>query len=128
MSTQVGTADAHGDVTHANSVAREVIDRIADRWVLLVISALGDGTLRYSQLRTRIDGISHKMLTRTLRNLERDGLIARHVHPTSPPQVDYTLTPPGRTLLRTVSGICHWTRDHLDHIETARRAYDAKLS
>ncbi|MBW4718675.1 helix-turn-helix transcriptional regulator [Saccharothrix sp. SC076] len=112
----------------ANTVAREMFDRIADRWALLVINALGAGTLRFSRLHEVVEGVSHKMLTQTLRGLERDGIVRRRVHPTSPPRVDYALTGPGAELLRAVTAICGWTRDHITHIETAREEFDARRS
>ena len=77
---------------------RQVLDRIADKWTALVIGALEDGPQRFSQIQRRIDGISQKMLTQTLRSLERDGLIERHVYAEVPPRVVYTLTPLGKTL------------------------------
>ncbi|MCP2261617.1 transcriptional regulator, HxlR family [Streptoalloteichus tenebrarius] len=126
MSDQAGALDERADVMRANTVARQVINRIADKSALLIISALGGGTLRFSDLHGRIEGVSHKMLTQTLRGLERDGLVVRRVHPTSPPSVDDTLTPPGHRLLETVTAICAWTRDHIDHIESSRAAFDAR--
>lgn len=126
MSDQVAQPPTPPDVMRANTVAREVFDRIADKWALLVVNALGGGTLRFSELHARVEGVSHKMLTQTLRGLERDGVVERCVHPTSPPRVDYTLTAAGSALLATVAGICDWTRDHIAHIESSRACYDAR--
>src|SRR5215210_6850567 len=81
---------------------RELLDRLADKWSLLVVELLGEGTHRFTQLRREIDGVSQRMLTLTLRHLERDGLVRRTVHPVVPPQVDYDLTPLGASLLDAV--------------------------
>lgn len=113
-----------GDLGRADSLAREIFSDIANKWALLIIEFLGDRTLRFNQLRREVTGISQKMLTHNLRLLERNGLVARTVHPTVPPQVEYALTPPGRALRATIDGMCAWTRTHLDEIEAARRAYD----
>ena len=113
-----------GDVTRANSLARSVFSDIADKWSLLVVNVLGDRTLRFTELRTAIEGISHKMLTQTLRRLEKNGLVERTVHPTVPPRVDYRLTEAGGDLRDTVNGLCGWARRHLDFIEESRRRHD----
>jgi DNA-binding HxlR family transcriptional regulator len=104
--------------------AREVLDRVGDKWSLSVIHMLGGGTRRFSDLRRGIDGISQRMLTVTLRGLERDGLVDRTVHPTVPPRVEYALSPMGRTLLEPVCNLVHWAHQHLADIDSARAAYD----
>jgi DNA-binding HxlR family transcriptional regulator len=119
------------DTTEANQralgLAREMIDRIADKWTLLVIAALGKSdTLRFTQLRDSIDGISQKMLTQTLRQLERDGLVSRHVYPVVPPKVEYRLTELGGSLLVCVTAICGWVSQHVHDIEGARQAFDGR--
>jgi len=86
---------------------------------------LGEGTLRFSELRGRVEGISHKMLTQNLRMLERNGLVVRTVHPTVPPRVEYTLTEAGHALRATVDGMCEWTYRYFQHIESARRQFEA---
>jgi DNA-binding HxlR family transcriptional regulator len=106
--------------------AREVLARVGDKWSLYVIHLLGGGTRRFSDLRRMIDGISQRMLTVTLRGLERDGLVTRTVHPTVPPRVDYALTPMGRTLLDTVRALVQWADEHLADIDAARAAYDRR--
>jgi DNA-binding HxlR family transcriptional regulator len=106
--------------------ARAVLDRIGDKWSLYVIHLLGGGTKRFSELRRMIDGISQRMLTVTLRGLERDGLVSRTVHPTVPPRVDYALTPLGQTLLSTVCTLLQWADEHLPEIDAARAAYDRR--
>src|SRR6266508_4027746 len=108
--------------------AREVLDRVGDKWSLYVIHLLGGGTRRFRDLRRIIDGISQRMLTVTLRGLERDGLITRTVHPTVPPRVDYALTPMGRTLLDTVRSLVEWADEHLPDIDAARAAYDHRTA
>ena len=106
---------------------RQVLDRVADKWSLLVIALLDDRTLRFSELRRQIDGISQRMLTVTLRQLERDGLVRRTVHPVVPPRVDYELTPLGVSLHETVQALVTWTDAHQREIAAARSAYDARV-
>ncbi|MFF0742934.1 winged helix-turn-helix transcriptional regulator [Streptomyces sp. NPDC004111] len=113
------------DLRRADSLAREIFSDVANKWALLIIEALGERTLRFSELRGEVEGISHKMLTQNLRMLERNGLVTRKVHPTVPPRVEYTLTGPGRALRATVDALCDWTQRHLDHIESARRDFGA---
>lgn len=104
--------------------SRQVIDRIGDRWSVLVVLTLADGERRYGELAERIDGISQKMLTQTLRGLERDGLVTRTVHASVPPRVDYALTGLGRSLLELVSGLEAWATTHLAEVQAARARYD----
>jgi DNA-binding HxlR family transcriptional regulator len=112
--------------TDAGCEVRRILDRIADKWSLLVICILAGGSRRFTELRREIDGISQRMLTLTLRQLERDGLVRRTVHPVVPPRVDYELTPLGGTLLDTIQSLVAWTSDHLDEIVAARAAYDTR--
>ena len=107
---------------------RDLLDRLADKWSLLVVELLGGGTRRFTELRRDIDGVSQRMLTLTLRHLERDGLVRRTVHPVVPPRVDYELTPLGATLLDAVAPLVAWTRAHRDEIARARHDYDAAAS
>lgn len=116
-----GSPDA--DLTRADSLAREIFSDIANKWALLIINMLDERTLRFSELRNEIEGISHKMLTQNLRMLERNGLVERKVHPTVPPRVEYTLTEAGQALQRTVDGMCDWTMRYLRHIESSRRRF-----
>ncbi|QEV16252.1 winged helix-turn-helix transcriptional regulator [Streptomyces alboniger] len=113
------------DLRRADSLAREIFSDVANKWALLIIEALGERTLRFSELRNEVEGVSHKMLTQNLRMLERNGLVDREVHPTVPPRVEYTLTEPGRALRTAVDAICGWTHQHLAHIESARGHFDA---
>ena len=103
---------------------RDLLDRLADKWSLLVVELLGEGTHRFGELRRDIDGISQRMLTLTLRKLERDGLVRRTVHAVVPPRVDYDLTPLGATLLDAIEPLVAWTRAHRDEIADARSDYD----
>lgn len=113
------------DPYDASCPSRQVLDRIGDRWTVLVVGSLSGGPLRFSELARRIDGVSQKMLTQTLRGLERDGLVARTVHAEVPPRVEYELTHVGRTLTAPLSALDAWAREHLPVIEEARAAYDA---
>ncbi|MDX3452169.1 helix-turn-helix domain-containing protein [Streptomyces sp. ME02-8801-2C] len=111
------------DLRRADSLAREIFSDVANKWALLIIEALGERTLRFSELRNEVEGVSHKMLTQNLRMLERNGLVDRKVYPTVPPRVEYTLTEPGRALRATVDALCEWTNRYLGHIEGARRHF-----
>lgn len=113
------------DLTRADSLGREIFSDVANKWALLIIEFLGERTLRFSELRNEIEGISHKMLTQNLRMLERNGLVERKVYPTVPPRVEYTLTGPGQALRRMVDGMCGWTHHYIGHIEASRRRFDA---
>ncbi|MCW3064702.1 MAG: HxlR family transcriptional regulator [Solirubrobacterales bacterium] len=116
--------DPRWDMMNAACPTRQVLDRIADKWTMLVISALEDGTLRFSELRRQIDGITQKMLTQTLRALERDGMVDRQVWPTVPVTVRYTLTPLGHSLADAVSVIRGWAYENMDAIAAARGSYE----
>jgi DNA-binding HxlR family transcriptional regulator len=108
-----------------DDLAREIIEKIADKWTILVIDTLRtQGEMRFSRLRDEIGGVSQKMLTKTLRQLERDGLVTRYVHPVIPPRVDYQLTPLGGSLLKKICGIWDWVETNMGEMETARRQFD----
>jgi|SRR5579863_2013925 len=108
-----------------DNLARDIIEKIADKWTILVIDTLGThGELRFSRLREEVGGVSQKMLTKTLRQLERDGLVTRYVHPVIPPRVDYQLTPLGRSLLEKICGIWDWVEAHMGEMENARHQFD----
>jgi DNA-binding HxlR family transcriptional regulator len=117
----------HGKITRrfdADCVAtREILSLIGDKWSVMVIVNLGDGTQRFSDLKRAIEGISQRMLTLTLRGLERDGLVTRTVFPTIPPRVDYELTRLGRTLLGPVTVLATWAQRHKPEIQRAREAF-----
>jgi len=110
------------------ALVRDILGRIADKWTLLVIDALeGEDAVRFSALRQRVGGVSQKMLTKTLRQLERDGLVARHVHPVVPPRVEYRLTALGESLGAAVCSIWVWAGDNIASVEEARRTYDGGM-
>jgi len=102
----------------------EVLDRVGDKWSVLVVVMLGDGPKRFNELRRSIATISQRMLTLTLRGLERDGLVTRTVFPTIPPRVDYALTDLGRSLLGPVDALGRWARQHHAAIVRAREKFD----
>jgi DNA-binding HxlR family transcriptional regulator len=103
----------------------EILARVGDKWTVLVVGVLGDGPKRFSEIRRALGSISQRMLTLTLRSLERDGLVTRTVFPTIPPRVDYELTKLGRSLLKPVNGLGLWARQNRGAIEDARRRFDA---
>jgi DNA-binding HxlR family transcriptional regulator len=106
----------------------ELLARIGDKWSVLVVSLLGGGPLRFNALRRRIDGISQKMLTATLRSLERDGFVTRTVFSTTPPQVEYELTELGRDLLAPVGALADWARKNQARVDAARKRFDQRES
>lgn len=116
--------DARTSPYHADCPTRRILDRIGDRWTVLIVGALWDGSARFSQLRRRIEGISQKMLTQTLRALERDGLVRRTVYPEVPVRVEYTLTEAGRTLREPLRALEEWSITHLGDVSASQAAYD----
>jgi DNA-binding HxlR family transcriptional regulator len=114
--------------TREGCEVRQILDRIADKWSLLAIALLEGRVMRFTELKREIDGISQRMLSRTLRQLERDGIVERTVHPTVPPRVDYELTEMGRSLHATIKSLVVWTEEHQERIAAARAAYDARES
>ena len=113
------------DVFQKDCPAREILDHIATRWGLLVLASLSGGGLRFFELREKIEGISEKMLSQTLRTLVRDGLVARTVEPTVPPRVSYALTPLGSSLTEPLCALTSWIREHAAEIVQAQADYDA---
>ena len=103
-----------------------MLARVGDKWTVLVVNILGRGPMRFNELKRTIDGISQRMLTLTLRALERDGLVTRTVYPAVPPRVEYELTPLGRSLLQPVSALAAWAIDHRASIEGARKKFDTR--
>ena len=122
------TEDAFQWDTREDCDVRQILDRIGDKWSLLVIALLDNRSMRFTELKKTIDGISQRMLTVTLRQLERDGLVNRTVHPVVPPRVDYELTPLGVTLHATIQSLVTWTETHQTEIASARARYDALSS
>lgn len=127
MSVQFQAPD---DVTidpRIEQLVTDVIGRVADKWTMLLLEVLEQGgTLRFTELGRAVDGISQKMLTQTLRQMERDGLVLRTVHPVVPPKVEYRLTDLGLSLSAAFCGVWNWAATHLDRIEAARAAFDAR--
>ncbi len=105
---------------------REVLARVGDKWSILIVMNLGEGPLRFSELQRTIDGISQRMLTLTLRGLERDGFVSRTVYPTNPPKVEYALTPLGDSLRCPVNALGDWVQKNLPAIQESRRAFDGE--
>lgn len=120
------TVEFEPDVFARDCASRVVLQRIGDRWTVLVVVALADGRLRFSELRARIQGITPKVMTQTLRALERDGLIIREVFAEVPPRVEYELTDLGRDLLAPIDAVRIWAEEHATRIVTNRAAYDAR--
>lgn len=118
------TIELHGNVYTSNCPTREVLDRIGDKWTALIIGVLEEGTMRFSDIQRRIGGISQKMLTQTLRSLERDGLITRTIYPEVPPRVEYTLTPLGETLTQALAAIRHWAEANINEVVASQQEYD----
>jgi DNA-binding HxlR family transcriptional regulator len=112
------------NVFDSHCPTRQVLDRIADKWTVLIIRRLANGTLRFAQLRRCVDGISQKVLTNTLRGLERDGIVTRRIYASVPPKVEYSLTSLGRSLCDLVEGICGWAEKNIEQVQAAREVYD----
>jgi DNA-binding HxlR family transcriptional regulator len=116
-----------GDDSKQQALVRETLERVADKWTLLVLEALSTETeVRFSRVREKVPGISQKMLTKTLRELERDGLVVRRVHAEVPPRVDYRLTELGEGLGKAVCGIWLWVEAHAEEMRRSRVAYDVR--
>jgi len=105
---------------------RAALDRIADKWTVLIIGLLGDGPKRFSVLKREVDGISQKMLTQTLRGLERDGLVSRTIYPEVPPHVEYDLTLLGRTLSIPIAAVRQWAEKQIEEVRAAQQIYDKR--
>ncbi len=117
--------EAYYDVCDKSCVAREALNLIGDKWTVLVIYVLADGTKRYSQIHRSIDCITHKMLAQTLHRLERDGIVTRKVYAVVPPKTEYTLTALGETLIAPIHAFFQWGEAHMGTVEQARVHYGA---
>jgi DNA-binding HxlR family transcriptional regulator len=115
------------NVFDSHCPTRQVLDLIADKWTVLIIRRLADGTLRFAQLRRSVDGISQKVLTNLLRTLERDGIVTRRIYASVPPKVEYSLTNLGRSLCKLVEGICGWAEANIEQVQAAREIYARAL-
>jgi DNA-binding HxlR family transcriptional regulator len=122
--TTPGEPVLRGSPYRADCPTRHILDRIGDRWTVLIVGALWDGPARFSELLRRIEGISQKMLTKTLRGLERDGLVHRTVYPEVPVRVEYKLTEAGSTLREPLSALQEWSITHLAGVSASQEAYD----
>ena len=120
---------AHTDVPASNPcrAVNDILARIGDKWSVLIVMSLGDAPIRFNELKRRTDGISQRMLTLTLRGLERDGLVERDFKPTIPPSVSYRLTELGHSLRGPVSALGQWAIKHRGIVEQARTRYDERL-
>ena len=126
---RTATSPGHTRVSDPNSqdcrAVSGILGRIGDKWSVLIISRLGEGPRRFNEIKRMIGGISQRMLTLTLRNLERDGLVTRTVYPEIPPRVEYQLTELGRSLQTPIQGLWDWAAEHQGEVQGARRDYDA---
>ena len=122
------TAPAHSLTSDHCRRVSQILARVGDKWSILVVMVLRDRPRRFNDIKRTVDGISQQMLTRTLRGLERDGMISRTVFPTNPPQVEYALTMLGRSLSGPVLALGHWAHDNMAAIDIARAAFDARAS
>lgn len=116
-----------GDVYAAQCPTRQLLDRIADKWTTLLLTTLDGGEMRFNALKRRIEGVSQKMLSQTLRQMERDGLVLRHVEATVPVSVTYEITPLGRTLVTALTPMIDWAETRMAEVDAARRAYDTRV-
>lgn len=130
---QVASARAHLDSPSpetdpkVDALVNEVIGRVADKWTMLMLEVLQEhGVMRFSEIGRKIDGISQKMLTQTLRLMERDGLVTRTIYPVVPPKVEYALTPLGESLSAAFCGVWVWAERHLEEIEASRAKFDSR--
>ena len=115
------------DIYNPDCPSRIVLDRLSDKWTALIVLVLRDGPLRFSQLRTRVGGVAPKVLTETLRRLERDGIIDRTAYAEVPPRVEYELTALGYSLAEPITAITSWAEEHMRHISRARARYDRRV-
>ena len=128
MPTIVTTSGLSADAYCDTCPTRAALDRLAGKWTVLIVDLLGDGRCRFRDLSKRIGGISQKMLTQTLRELEADGYVTRTVFPTIPPRVEYELTPLGNSLHELLSRIRDWAETNINEVEAARSRYANKQS
>jgi DNA-binding HxlR family transcriptional regulator len=118
------TIKSQNNILDSHPYLRQTLDLVADKWVVAALYVLSHGTKRYGEMQREIGNISQRMLTRTLRDLERNGLVHRQVYPVVPPMVEYSLTPLGETLNEVLKALCDWSTDNFQQVETARAIYD----
>src|ERR1700756_2125304 len=124
--SHMGRTASDGQILRDSRKVGKVLARVGDKWSVLIIVLLGGGARRFNEIKRSIDGISQQMLTRTLRGLERDGIVTRTILPTSPPQVEYNLTELGHSMSEPVLAFGQWVRGHLAEFEAARVQYDQR--
>lgn len=117
-----------GDIDDVTCPSRSVIQMLADKWTMLVVEALAPGPKRFGDLRRHVGDVTQKMLTQTLRSLERDGLVSRVVYPSAPPAVEYSLTPLGVSITAITRQMCGWAEDNMKPVLLARRDYDTRMA
>src|SRR5579872_4776692 len=128
METMNPPLPSSAEVYQGNCPTRAILDRIADKWTTLIIGILAQSERRrFNELRRMIGGISQKMLTQTLRDLERDGLVKRTIYPEVPPRVEYELTPLGRTLCAPLGSLTQWAHDHMNEVKRAQAEFDTHV-
>ena len=126
---ETNTLPTDAEVYHGNCPTREILDRIADKWTTLIMGLLSQSeSYRFNELRRAIGGISQKMLTQTLRDLERDGLVKRTMYAEIPPRVEYALTPLGDTLRGPLNALGMWASDHMEEVRAAQERFDARAA
>ena len=126
MVTKDTTQHPEWDVYKATCPTRQVLDCIADKWAAMVVGLLGRGTLRFGEMRKAIEGVSQKMLTQTLRSLERDGIVSRKVYASVPPKVEYSLTPLGQSLAGIVEQLRVWSESNIEVVLASQQTYDSR--
>ena len=124
MTDKNNSESENSSVLDTHPYLRQTLDLVADKWAVATLYILSDGTRRYGELQREIGDISQRMLTRTLRNLERDGLVHREVYPVVPPKVEYSITPLGETLSELLAKLCDWSIERFDQVKAARSLYD----
>lgn len=124
MSTDPGLSDTQWNVLSESCPSRTSLARIANKWTAMIVIVLTDGPQRFGAIQQTVQGISGKVLTDTLRALERDGILTRHSYPENPPRVEYALTPLGRTLIPPLTALGRWAEEHFDEVLAARDRYD----
>ncbi|MBW4627439.1 MAG: helix-turn-helix transcriptional regulator [Brasilonema octagenarum HA4186-MV1] len=120
--------DQYPSLLNSHPYLRQTLDLVGDKWVTVVIYVLSHGTKRHSELQREIGDVSQRMLTRTLRDLERNGLVQRNVYPAVPPMVEYSLTPLGETLIEPLRSLCQWSMEHYHEVEAARESGNSEIS
>jgi DNA-binding HxlR family transcriptional regulator len=120
--------DRQPGILNSHPYLRQTLDLISDKWTVAVIYVLSQGTKRYGELQREIGGVSQRMLTRTLRDLEQNGLVQREVYPMVPPMVEYSLTPLGETLVEPLKTLCTWAKAHFHEVEATRARNDGEIN